>query len=257
MLNKLPACQVYQLNHDWSAKQGQYIDLKAHPERANELPESKEWPALGEFIRSINETPLFRTTGCNVSGATPGSHTAPYVDIAFVDDAVARSRAACALLAKKILCYDGIDVANDCTIELRASSAFFPDGYRVSSLRLWFLGERDAAVAASPIILDLCKGQSLSSYTDAVRRKAMRRRVYAALGRVFPEKAYYLILSTTWVVFVLWIAVWAGIKYGLLGVPLGLVVGVVLFQIAFFVMEWIIDPESVRAMWEDAKAGEN
>ena len=55
--NEQMACQVLTSAWKMSAhKQGRYVDLKAHPDRTAELPEAKEWPALGEFIAGVNRS---------------------------------------------------------------------------------------------------------------------------------------------------------------------------------------------------------
>jgi hypothetical protein len=87
--NEVMACQVRQFSNDVSANQGRYLDLKLHPEQATELPEAREWPALGEFIAAVNMTDGFRTSGCMASGVTPGGHPAPYVDI-YLDQPLTR-----------------------------------------------------------------------------------------------------------------------------------------------------------------------
>ncbi len=90
--NNQMSCQVRQYNQDISTHQGRYIDLKQYPERANDLPEAKEWPALGEFVEAVNRCRAFRTSGCTASGTTEGGYTAPFVDVAFEDPCCSRRR---------------------------------------------------------------------------------------------------------------------------------------------------------------------
>jgi hypothetical protein len=49
-------CRTTQHDKAISARQGAYIDLKKEPQRIDELSEATEWPALGDFIRQINDS---------------------------------------------------------------------------------------------------------------------------------------------------------------------------------------------------------
>src|SRR5688500_14842802 len=99
-------CRINQHNRELSAQQGKYIDLKAEPDRACELPEAKDWPALGAFTSSLNRCPLFATTGCTAAGKTVGGHEAPFVDISFADRELAGSEVARKRLKERLSTLD-------------------------------------------------------------------------------------------------------------------------------------------------------
>lgn len=111
-------CAIFQHSRDISEKQGKYIDAKLEPERIGELPEAREWPALGEFLLGINRTNLFRTTGCNSNyDEVEGGHAAPFVDIALDDPRLRLSEEACSKMRDKLVALDSNPAADGLVIE--------------------------------------------------------------------------------------------------------------------------------------------
>jgi len=158
-------CAIFQHSRDVSAKQGKYIDVKLEPQRISELPEAKEWPALGSFLVDLNKTNLFRTTGCNSNyNQVEGGHAAPFVDVALDDLRLRPSEEACAQMREKLLSLDGSPVAEDLIIELVQSEATMPDGEIVPSTRVWFLGEKQQAEAAFPLIVAALESETVPVY---------------------------------------------------------------------------------------------
>lgn len=153
-VNNSMTCEIRQHNNDISIHQGKYIDLKEQPERANELPEAKEWPELGAFVAAINKCNEFRTCGCTASGITEGGYEAPFVDIAFQDTRVQNSPNAIQNLSQRLCALNGMSVAGDYVLELCDCSATLPDGTTVKSLRLWLLGSRSEAPEVFRVVLD-------------------------------------------------------------------------------------------------------
>lgn len=163
--NTSMSCSVIQRNKDVSATRGRYRDLKAEPEKAHELPEASDWPALGSFIEEINRCEAFRTTGCMAMGVTPGGHSAPYVDVAFADTMVCKSPAVCVMLASRLLELDDPSTNGGLTLELCPSEAMLPDGERIASLRCWLLGSRGDAERIFPILVEKLRQQRVTDYT--------------------------------------------------------------------------------------------
>ena len=158
-------CAIFQHSRDISEKQGKYIDVKLEPERIGELPEAKEWPALGQLLNGINRTNLFRTTGCNSNyDEVPGGHAAPFVDVALDDPRLRHSEEACSKLREKLVALDGHAAADGLVIELVQSEATMPDGEVVPSTRIWFIGERAQAEAAFPLIVSALDGERVPDY---------------------------------------------------------------------------------------------
>src|SRR5262245_645985 len=134
-------CAIYQHSRDISEKQGKFVDVKLEPDRIGELPEAKEWPAMGEFLVAVNRTNLFRTTGCNSNNnPVAGGHAAPFVDIAIDDTRLSHSEEACSKMRERILALDGNAAADGLVIEMVQSEAKMPNGDVVPTTRLWFLG---------------------------------------------------------------------------------------------------------------------
>ncbi len=139
--------------------------MKLEPERIGELPEAKEWPALGAFLVDLNKTNLFRTTGCNSNyNQVEGGHAAPFVDVALDDPRLRPSEEACAQMREKLLSLDGSPVAESLTVELVQSEATMPDGEIVPSTRIWFLGEKQQAEAAFPLIVAALGSETVPAY---------------------------------------------------------------------------------------------
>jgi hypothetical protein len=224
--NEVMACKVRQFSNGVSANQGRYLDLKLHPEQAAELPEAKEWPALGQFIAAVNRAGGFRTSGCMATGVTPGGHPAPYVDI-FLDQPLTRTspKALRKLASALEELNDGTTVPN-LTLELCNSAARLPDGEEIQSVRLWFIGTRDVAERAFPLIIAKLQEQRLADYIpvaeqdDKERKQAAIRRFTFFLG---------------WLVFAATSAFMAS-RYGWLGGIGGAIAGFVLYPIALFIV---------------------
>lgn len=224
--NNQTTCQVNQHNRDISAHQGRYIDLKQYPERANELPEAKEWPALGAFVEAVNRCRTFRTSGCTASGATEGGHDAPFVDIAFADSLVQLSPAAYRQLSNELLELDGSDVAGDFVVELCDCNATLPDRKTILSLRLWLLGDRKLAPEVFKALLTLLARQETDEYRavaeqDHQQMKKERRRAIIFL-------VPFLML---WIGFGCAGATLAGDQFGWLAGIGGFIGGIVLFPV--------------------------
>jgi len=158
-------CAIFQHSRDISAKQGKYVDMKLEPERIGELPEAKEWPALGEFLVAVNMTNLFRTTGCSSNyDQVEGGHAAPFVDVALDDPRLRPSEEACAQMREKLLSLDGNPTAEGLVIELVQSEATLPDDEIIPSTRVWFLGEKGQAEAAFPLIVAALESERVPTY---------------------------------------------------------------------------------------------
>ena len=115
-----------------------HLDLKAHPERASELPEAKEWPALGDFVEAINRCSAFRTCGC---AASSSFSEVPFVDIAFNEPQLRASAAVYRQLSNQIHRLDGTNIVESFAVELSTISANLPDREEISALRIWLLGD--------------------------------------------------------------------------------------------------------------------
>ena len=114
-----------------------HLDLKAHPERASELPEAKEWPALGDFVEAINRCSAFRTCGC---AASSSFSEVPFVNIAFNEPQLRASAAVYRQLSNQIHRLDGTNIVESFAVELSTISANLPDREEISALRIWLLG---------------------------------------------------------------------------------------------------------------------
>jgi len=133
-------------------------------EAVNELPEAKEWPALGNFVKAINRLEQFRTCGCTASGRTEGGYEAPFVDIAFDDQRLWNSSAAYDHLSAHFVNLHETDTAGQFVLELCGCGATLPDGKDILSLRLWLLGNRDDAPAVFEAVLSLLARQDIGEY---------------------------------------------------------------------------------------------
>lgn len=225
-VNNSMTCEIKQHNNDISVHQGKYIDLKEHPERADELPEAKEWPELGVFIASINKCKEFRTCGCTASGITVGGHEAPFVDIAFEDKRLRDLSIAIHDLSDRIRALDGMNVAGDFLLELCDCSATLPDGTDMKSLRLWLLGPRSEAPAVFRVVLD-----TLHSWHNVEEYVPIAKEEYARKKRERRQRWWSLTLLITAVYVVLSACVGGGtmlgyILFGWIGALAGSFVGV-------------------------------
>ena len=162
--NSTMTCDIYQHNHDTSTDQGRYIDLRKNPELAADLPEAKAWPALGMLLESINRTDAFRTTGCTAPGMWSGGHDAAFVDVAFDDDWLGRSRQAHKHLQNELIKLDGNPAGGEMILELVDASAKLPDGTKLLSTRFWFLGTKQQAEESFAPIVSLLRDQRAAVY---------------------------------------------------------------------------------------------
>jgi hypothetical protein len=197
------SCQVRQLNKNVNANRGRYLDLKAHPEQAADLPEARDWPVLGRFIEAINRCNGFRTSGCMVDGVTPGGHKAPYVDIAFADEPASVSRSTCRQLAGQLLLLNDPNTLGGFTLELCDSEATLPNGDQVMSLRCWLLGARSDAEAAFPFVLELLNRQDTADYVKVAEVEyAEHMRIRARQRRESRRTtALIVVLGVLWLTF--------------------------------------------------------
>ncbi len=175
-----PCCSPEREQGD-GAHPGRHLDLKAHPELASELPEAKEWPALGNFVEAINRCSDFRTCGC----AVPMSRDeVPFVDIAFYAPKLTTSRDVCRKLSDQLCRLDGNDIAGRFSVELSIVNATMPDRKKINAVRLWLLGAESDAVHAFCAILALLAQQDVSEYellAEQERARAGQRRFYIRL----------------------------------------------------------------------------
>jgi hypothetical protein len=174
--NEAMSCQVRQFSEDVSASQGRYLDLKLHPEQAAELPEAKEWPALGAFIGAVNKCDGFRTSGCMVAGNTPGGHPAPYVDIYLDNHATRVSPSAVQKLVSALKELNDRTIMPTFVLELCNAAARLPDGKNIVSLRLWFIGTRADAEKAFALIVTKLGAQKITDYIPIAAQERRERK---------------------------------------------------------------------------------
>ena len=173
-----------------------HLDLKAHPERASELPEAKEWPALGDFVEAINRCSAFRTCGC---AASSSFSEVPFVDIAFNEPQLRASAAVYRQLSNQIHRLDGTNIVESFAVELSTISANLPDREEISALRIWLLGARWEAADAFHAIVGVLAQQDIGEYVAIAKRE----RAAAAKERCL------VILAAT-----LFLLVWCGFGCG-------------------------------------------
>ena len=158
------ACEL--MLHEDSAPvgEGDYVDLKANPERVGELLEAQQWPEFGEFIAAINRLPPFCTAGSKAQGGTPGGFDHPFVDIALSDEKLAESEMLLEVLQHFFSGLQYIPFDDNFVLEVWGSKNTFPDGNEVMSARIWFRGSREQAERTFPYILGLLAGQQTEMY---------------------------------------------------------------------------------------------
>jgi hypothetical protein len=157
-------CKLNQHDRTISAQQGRYVDLKFFPERAIELPESHDWPALGSFIEAVNRCAAFRTTGCQSLDDSHDHSEGAFVEIAFDDPRLRLSGRARAEFQNALLTLDGHEVAGDFVVELRDCGSILPTGESLESTRFMLLGTRHQAEFAFQPILELLQRQNVADY---------------------------------------------------------------------------------------------
>lgn len=133
--------------------EGPFIDLKSEPERSNELPEVKEWPALWDFIMKINLLPALRTAGCKASGHTPGGLNHPFVDVALADDRLALHEELNVYLRTSFERLQHVVFEDDFRLAVWGSRSHLPGDREVETMRIWLCAERNTSESAFPILL--------------------------------------------------------------------------------------------------------
>jgi hypothetical protein len=137
-------CYLYQFDTDQHADWGKYIDLKSEPDRSSELPEVKEWPAFGDFLRDINRCEAVRTVGCGLNAPMPDDRKfrLPFVEVVLNHPLAEHSPRAVSRLCDVLLTkLDQPAKAQNAGVELTRSTAYLPCDEQLISLRLW-LGPR-------------------------------------------------------------------------------------------------------------------
>jgi hypothetical protein len=178
-LNERSTCDVFQTEKDVSAKRGKYIDLKKQPERANELPETKEWPAFGAFLEALNRCEAIRTAGCSLDGESPSGEIAPFVEIVLDHEWTQHSPTALRHLYCRLHELNVPGVAGNFILEVCRSTAHMPDGGDLDSFRLWLLGSRPELETAFPLIVAKFKGQLIRDYVPVAEpdyKRAMQEK---------------------------------------------------------------------------------
>jgi hypothetical protein len=225
--NKVMACKVRQVASDVSASRGRYLDLKLNPEQAADLPEAKEWPALGEFIEAVNRCEGFCTSGCTASGVTPGGHEAPYVDIYLSHPLARMSPAAVQKLVSELEKLNDKRTLRGFVLELCDSTASLPSGEEmIRSLRLWFIGKRPDAEQAFALVLARLRGHDVADYIPLAEQD-FRSREQAAVR--------FRILVSAWLIVVALCALLAS-RYGWLAGIGGALAGLILFPVLFIIV---------------------
>ena len=163
------SCHVNQQSTERPEGEGSHIDLKLQPKRVGELPESQDWPQLGQFIASINKIKLFRTTGSKACGHTPGGYDDPFVDIAFAQNDIDASLECHVWLRISFEQLSQIDICNDVVIEVCNSHVFLPDGRDIPATRLWLRGERKSVEESFPVLLGFLAAQFSGLYVEMLR----------------------------------------------------------------------------------------
>ncbi len=147
---------------DAGSHRTKFVDLKAHPERTDELPEVKMHPKLGDFLREINGCKAVRSVGCGCNALAPSNNRAHFVDIGLYDPLAEHSpRAVCYL--RDILETKLSQTIHDrsVSVEIAFSTAFLPGDEQLLSLRLFLHG---TSPAARPAIVAALREQKIEDY---------------------------------------------------------------------------------------------
>jgi len=165
---------VVQSEKGVDGEQGPHLDLKMYPERADEIPEAKAWPALGRFVEAINRTATFQTTCCNDRGRDCG-HKAAFVALDFDDPRLRGLGFAHMTLQQVLMTLDGHNAGSDLVVEIAYCKTTTTKYDRHLSTKLWLLGTQEQAEEAFGPILSLLAQQNVADYIRAAMPESDER----------------------------------------------------------------------------------